>query len=819
MSRSVLIRALFFASTCLGAGTSYAQQASIVPILNDDPSVRFSQVSAIAENGAVTGYFDQLNVVRGFSATAAGDWQSLDISYNPSRPLDRPYAISENGRVIVGEGFGRAARWIDGIPSLVPGLASDSEATGVSADGSVIVGWAPAAGSRRAFRYSEGAVRFIGTFGEVAGSSEAYDVTPDGKYVVGKAMHEDGFHHAFRWSQEGGLEDLGTLEPTGHVGNQAAFGISPDGQFVVGQSALLDGSGRLTYGGFVWTEADGMQPAPDAQSAPNSVTNGGAVIAGGRNYVIDGEEKDVLLMLNQFGVSTQGYRYLNFIHDASRDGSRLAGSAEYNGKVVGVVIAFPPLPTIQADEELPATVRVAVGQTLNLPFHASGPAGESLAFSQTGLPATASLTPSTGSRPEAFDGFVQWTPTKTDLGAVYDVRLSVRDYADRRTSLRFKLEVVDSSPPTVEAPSPVAVECTGGETQVHLAAQVDDPDGDDLTVTWFVNGQSEKTETVAAGSLAGFDFAYPDGENDVRIRVSDGAFTVSESTAVTVNDTTQPLVVVAPSVTLRVEPGRLYAWATRLAQPSVTDAGDAAPTIANDAPALIPLGVSYVLWTVTDASGNVAYAVQAVKVVNARPVADAGDSIERTTRKDRRIRIRLDGKGSSDPDKHQLTYFWYCPGVKFADPTSPRPIGAFPVGVRFAKLTVTDAAGAVSRNQVRIKVVSQAPRRPRSAALRQSATEAYEAAAAAEPEATAQAGLQAATAAMALDSQADAELRADDGPDLAAYFHIRGRQSQASREAAVRLYQAYLRSGDPKTLFGSVHAYRNSLEAALDLTD
>ncbi|HEV7282000.1 MAG TPA: hypothetical protein VGN57_17490 [Pirellulaceae bacterium] len=827
MSRRELVLALLVATACLGgAGAAHAQQASIVPILNDNPAVRSSQVSAISENGVLTGYFGELNSTRAFTSPSTGAWQLLDVSYNPSRPIDRPRAISANGRVIVGEGYGRAARWIDGVPSLVPGVAYPCEATGVSGDGSVIVGWSETAGGRRAFRYDAAGPRFIGTFGEVLGTSEAYDVTPDGKYVVGTATHEDGFKHAFRWSQEGGLEDLGTYEPTGHVGNQAAFGISPDGQIVVGQAALLDNAGRLTYGGFVWTEADGMRPAPAAQAAPSLVTNGGTVVSGGRNYLIDGEQKDVLLLLQRFGVSTTDYLYLNFIHDMSHDGTRLVGSAELNGELVGVAITFPPLASIKATEELPQVVQAPVGQKLTLPFQASGPAGESLTFSYLGAPVGASVTPAPGPRPSAFGGSLEWTPTEADLGDTYDVRLSVRDFADRRTSMRFKLEVIDSkppAPPTVEAPLPIAVECTGGKTLVNLQARVDDPDTAQLNVTWLVNGQSQKTQTVPAGSLASFDFAYEDGENEVTIRVSDGSLIASETTAVTVRDTTKPLVVVAPSATLRVELGQTYAWATRLAKPNVTDACDEAPKVTNNAPALLPIGVTYVLWTVADAAGNVAYAVQTVNVTNAAPVADAGNPIVRTTRNGRKARIRLDGRGSSDPDQHQLTYFWYCPGVKFANPTSPLPVGSFPVGVRFAKLTVRDAAGAISKSQVRIRVVSQSPRRPRTAALRHSATAAYETAAEAEPEATALAGLQAAAAATVLDGQADAALRAadasGDGADLANYFHLRGRQSQVSREAAARLYRAYLQSGDPQALFGSVEAYRNSAEAALDLAD
>jgi len=124
---------------------------------------------------------------------------------------------------------------------------NESVAYEVSADGSVVVGFAfNAAGQRRAFRWTAAdGMQDLGTLG--GNESVAYGVSADGSVVVGSAVNAAGQRRAFRWTAADGMQNIGSLLP----GDAAeARSVVPNGSVVVGVSSTR---------AFRWTVTDGMQ--------------------------------------------------------------------------------------------------------------------------------------------------------------------------------------------------------------------------------------------------------------------------------------------------------------------------------------------------------------------------------------------------------------------------------------------------------------------------------------------------------------------------------------------------------------------------------
>jgi probable HAF family extracellular repeat protein len=169
-----------------------------------------------------------------------------------------------------------ATGWSQSLTWLGTLGGSESWATGVSADGSVVVGWADTAGYWRAFRWTaSGGMQDLGTL-PGGDWSEAYGVSADGSVVVGVARNAAGQVRAFRWTASGGMQDLGTL-PGG--ARSAAYGVSADGSVVVGVARNAAGDRRA----FRWTASGGMQDLGTlgaGESWATGVSADGSVVVG-----------------------------------------------------------------------------------------------------------------------------------------------------------------------------------------------------------------------------------------------------------------------------------------------------------------------------------------------------------------------------------------------------------------------------------------------------------------------------------------------------------------------------------------------------------
>ncbi len=189
--------------------------------------------------------------------------------------------VSVDGSVVVGDaqtGLGalESYRWTlaGGMEGL--GTLKDNEAQGVSADGSVVVGRGSIQSKYQAYRWTEASGR-VGVGGCCDCCSEASGVSADGSAVVGRGPSPSGFE-AFLWTNESGVVWRGEL-PGGDF-DSGARGVSADGNVIVGQS-----NSTLGREAFLWTSEGGIVglgdlPGGDFRSRANAVSADGSVVVG-----------------------------------------------------------------------------------------------------------------------------------------------------------------------------------------------------------------------------------------------------------------------------------------------------------------------------------------------------------------------------------------------------------------------------------------------------------------------------------------------------------------------------------------------------------
>src|SRR5262249_26543750 len=145
-----------------------------------------------------------------------------------------------NGSAVVGlrlaPGGTEPVRWTeyDGVQGLgnLPGCVY-GDASGVSADGSLIVGsCSPHPDQIIPFRWTQtGGIAPLAAFHNTVVEAETSGVSADGKVVAGTLESEPGHRKAFRWTLHSGLADLGTLPGDTQ---SIAHAVSADGTVVVG---------------------------------------------------------------------------------------------------------------------------------------------------------------------------------------------------------------------------------------------------------------------------------------------------------------------------------------------------------------------------------------------------------------------------------------------------------------------------------------------------------------------------------------------------------------------------------------------------------
>jgi uncharacterized membrane protein len=181
-------------------------------------------------------------------------WNRTDGMTSLSHPSNgassRASAISADGRTIVGffehpkQGIRRPVLWLAGKAQLFAGTDTPGEATGVTSDGSHIVGqfWDATTGAGGyAFHYTDGNFVSLGTVSGISSDQSYANAVADNGTTVGWSGDPFGVGiEAFIWSPKLGMQSLtkylhrrGVLLPFG-ITLSSALDISADGSTIAG---------------------------------------------------------------------------------------------------------------------------------------------------------------------------------------------------------------------------------------------------------------------------------------------------------------------------------------------------------------------------------------------------------------------------------------------------------------------------------------------------------------------------------------------------------------------------------------------------------
>lgn len=186
-----------------------------------------------------------------------GQADGQGVGLFPSGPQSTALGVSRDGTVVVGEALrptdeGQTAfRWdqTDGFVSLgdLPGGYHFSRANAANEDGSIIVGYGTASFSTAGFNVDHRAcywdshgVHELPNFAGSSGVTEATDISPDGRFIVGWARHQ-AQNVPVIWDDVHGIRNLYEIMASESVDVSTwdqgrATAVSADGKTIVGQS-------------------------------------------------------------------------------------------------------------------------------------------------------------------------------------------------------------------------------------------------------------------------------------------------------------------------------------------------------------------------------------------------------------------------------------------------------------------------------------------------------------------------------------------------------------------------------------------------------
>lgn len=161
-------------------------------------------------------------------------------------------AVSADGSVIAYDVGRDIYRWTSSgttqIPTTVPG--ADLTLTGISADGSTIIGGEAITGSFTPYRWTAaGGATSLGSLPGAAADAYALAVSADGNTVYGPAATPEGGYDTFRWTPSTGMQALGVAgAPPNIFTFPNPYDATADGEVIVGDTFGRAFFWRMGYG-------------------------------------------------------------------------------------------------------------------------------------------------------------------------------------------------------------------------------------------------------------------------------------------------------------------------------------------------------------------------------------------------------------------------------------------------------------------------------------------------------------------------------------------------------------------------------------------
>jgi len=307
----IRITQFIFTVTVCVALMSATQAAGFIPLghLPDGSSGASIANGVSADGSVVVGESSAMGFSEAFRWTASSGMVGLgDLAGGFTE--SKAFGVSSDGTVVIGTSSSasgdEAFRWTSsgGMVGLgdLGGPIFGSRGSGISADGSVVVGDAFSPSGTEAFRWtsSGGMVGLGGLPGSIGVGTEAWGVSANGSVVVGLGNSATGGTEAFRWTSGGGMVGLGDLP--GGLFRSTARGVSADGGVVVGDSSSA-ASGDFFTEAFRWTSGGGMVGLGDLPGGPFrslalGVSADGNVVVGWSMIALMGSEAFVWTQAN-----------------------------------------------------------------------------------------------------------------------------------------------------------------------------------------------------------------------------------------------------------------------------------------------------------------------------------------------------------------------------------------------------------------------------------------------------------------------------------------------------------------------------------------